>query len=142
MTPYFLNDGCYESSSLNSPACGYQPVPSSQLDEDMSVPSVYDLPKGHAEAVWHDDLSGLEIQLVPSSCKSAAPLMATRHALPRRHPSDVFLPPRSRGTATSRSSENLAAGGNEDDLEVPSSSLLEAALTSLWDDRAEKGLFR
>ncbi len=68
---------------------------------------------------------------------------ASRHALPRRHASDVELLARPSGPLgalprpPSGGVLDAGAGG-----EVPSRSQLESSLVALWEDRADRGLFR
>lgn len=87
-------------------------------------------------------------ELSPSSSGEGSPgavpvARLPRHALPRRHASDVELLARPSGPlgALARPPAGgvteAGAGG-----EVPSRSELESTLVALWEDRADRGLFR
>ncbi|KAG2443234.1 hypothetical protein HYH02_009307 [Chlamydomonas schloesseri] len=67
------------------------------------------------------------------------------HAPPRRHASDVEfarLAAARRGTAAAGGAAATAAATATADLAVPGRSLLEQVVMSLWEDRADRGMFR
>ncbi len=148
---YSFNDLPLSISGVSPPSSGYASgAGSPRVSCAGVVPSMDALDGGFdpQEQEQEEEEDAVVVTLVPAAAfhKPAAGVHHHHHhhAPPRRHASDVDFVRMAarRGGVAATAGVGAATTAAAADMAVPGRSLLEQVVVSLWEDRADRGMFR